>query len=284
MRSNCRTIILVALIIAAGAAAQAQRGGRKVSGTVLSAETGRPLAGVPVQYEEGATAQATTTDDKGYFEFEQPGTLGIVIVAHPQYATTYRRWPAETGQLQILLVAPAVVTGTVRDAATRAAVPADVTVLVEEAGSFVSLSSEAQGPTYTIRDVPSGPAILIASAKGYAPAWSTLAVSVGDTHTVDMALLLEAAVRGTVVDGNGDPLRGAEVFVTYSDEAGAFGMLESFTRGAVISNDAGEFYLFGLIPDVPIELQAILGDDLSDVATVTVEPGMAQPGVVLTIQ
>jgi len=63
-----------------------------------------------------------------------------------------------------------------------------------------------------------------------------------------MDLLLEAAVRGTVVDAEGNPVRGAEVFVTYSDAAGAFGMLESFTSGLLLSNSDGECYLFGLPP------------------------------------
>ena len=56
-----------------------------------------------------------------------------------------------------------------------------------------------------------------------------------------MDLLLEAAVRGTVVDAEGNPVRGAEVFVTYSDAAGAFGMLESFTSGLLLSNSDGSF-------------------------------------------
>ena len=36
-------------------------------------------------------------------------------------------------------------------------------------------------------------------------------------------------------------MRGAEVFVTYSDAAGAFGMLESFTSGLLLSNSDGSF-------------------------------------------
>ena len=237
-----------------------------------------------MRYEEPDLTQTTTTDEKGYFEFEQPGTRGTVIVSHPRYVTTYRRWPSEERQLQIFLAAPATVTGTVRDANTRVPIPAEVTLLVEEAGSIVSLSSEAQGAVFIIGDVPEGPAILLVSATGYAPGWSTLTVSKGNTNTVDMSLVLAAAIKGTVYGADEKPVRGAEVFVTYSDEAGAYGMLESFTSGLLLSNDDGEFYLFGLIPDVPIEIQAMLGDQLTDIVSVTVPPGMARTDVELTIQ
>ena len=283
MKPSPRTTIIVTLIIAFGVALFAQRGGRKVSGTVISAATNQPLAGVPVQYEEGSTTETTRTDEKGYFEFDQPGTLGVVIVSHPRYATTYRRWPADRGQLQIRIASPAVVTGTVRDANTRRPIAADVTVLVEEAGSIVSISGETEGATYTVRDVPSGPAVLLASSNGFAPGWSTLTVGVGDTHTANMNLLLEAVVSGTVVDADGDLVRGAEVFVTYPDEAGAFGLLESFASGGLLSDADGKFYLLGLIPDVAMELQAQLDDGtLSNVVTVTVGPGMEQQNLVLS--
>ena len=61
-------------------------------------------------------------------------------------------------------------------------------------------------------------------------------------------------------------------------------MLESFAGGQPWTNTEGAFRLFGLIPDVPIALQAEASNgDLSDVVKVTVTPGMEQPNVVLTI-
>ena len=61
-------------------------------------------------------------------------------------------------------------------------------------------------------------------------------------------------------------------------------MLESFAGGRPWTNTEGAFHLFGLIPDVPIALQAEAANgDLSDVVTITITPGMEQQDVVLTI-
>lgn len=285
MKMNYRTIILAVLILAVGIAAAAQREGRKVSGTVLEGVSLQPLAGVPVQYEEFDSIQSTTTDEKGYFEFES-GTSGVVIVSHPKLVTTYRAWPPVDGgtNLEIHLFDPATIVVTVRDAGTQSTLLADVAVLVEEAGSLVSLAAEVQGATAVIEDVPEGPAILTVVSRGYAPAWTLLAVGKGETHTVSMSLVPEAGVAGTVYDAEGKPVSGADVFVTYTDGAGGYGMLDGLIGGLPVTKDDGNFFLFGLIPNVPVAIQAVVGDEYSEAVTVTLQSGLMQSGVELTFK
>ncbi len=285
-----RARIAVGVIIAVLGAADllAQRGGRKVSGTVTEAASNRAVSGAVVEYfESGSDTQTTTTDSKGYFEFES-GTLGVVVVTEPGFATESRRWPSMQGGavLRIELSTPAGVEGIVVDAATSVGLNAVITTMTDEAGGITSSSTDTDSSgAFQLADLRGGPTVLIVSAEGFAPDWRVLDLRTGRLQEVRIGMLLEAAVSGTVVDGSGEPVSDAWVGVGYEDETGAYGMLESFSGGEPWSNTEGLFGLFGLIPDVPISLQAEDPDgNLSDVVTVVVPPGMQQQNVVLTIQ
>lgn len=285
MRS--RIVLTTILIVGLVAGLSAQRGGRKVTGTV-SDGNGTAIAGAAVQYEEsGKATQTTTTDSKGSFEFAS-GTLGVVTVTAPPHATARRRWPPMrgSGQLNVVLSPPAYVAGGVMDASTGAALAASVTVLVQDEGNLVSSSTEtASGGLFELKDLPSGPAVLMATAEGFAPYWSTLTLEKGEQERAwSIRLLLDAGASGTVVDADGQPVRSAWVAVGYTDSDGGYGLLESFVGGEPWTNADGEFRIYGLIPDVPIALQAEAPDGtFTNTVTVRIPPGTERQNIALTL-
>ena len=279
------TTLALALSLVLGATPLAQREGRKVSGTIISVKSRQPVAGARVYYDEGdLPTRTTTTDDKGYFEFSR-GDLGVVTVVADRFATARRRWPPVDGhQLRILLDSPAVLQGTVADATSGRLVEAAITVIVEDRGGIVSMNTDTASGSFKMNDLPKGPAILIADAKGFAPFWSEMTVSAGESRNIRIRLQLEANVTGTVLDAGGSPVHGAYVVASYSDQAGAYGLLESSAGGQPWTDSNGFFALSRLIPDVPIALQAELDNGtLSNIVSVTVLPGMVQENVVLRL-
>lgn len=264
--------------------AQVDRGGRKVSGTVVSAAAQRPVPAAGVRYEESdQPPQTTVTDAKGYFEFPTPGRLGVVTVTAPDYGTARRRWPPATGSaLRVELMPPAIVRGTVSDLVTGRLVAAMVNVLVQHPGNFVSRSATAEGGTFQIEDLPPGPALMTARSEGFAPFVGSTTVDAGRVREVRIGLVLEAHAAGHVRDADGEPVSGAFVSTWYPDLPGA-GLLEGFVGGRPLTGPDGAFALRGLVPDTPVALQAELDGRRSAVETVTVDPGMGRLDIVLTL-
>ena len=283
MRNRVFLVVVIFVLPLLSVSAFAQRG-RKVSGTVTAKQTGQPVVGAVVQYDEGGISQSTTTDGKGYFEFSE-GRRGVVTVTASDFGTARRRWPPPRGsQLTIVMEPPAFLAGTLMDAATGRGVAGAVTVMVQDAGGFTSLSGRAASGAYEIGDLPSGPAVVMASAEGYAPAWRPVSIESGESHTAAFRLDLEALATGTVVDAGGLSVAGAYVFASYSDEEGAYGMLDSLVGGVPWTDAQGRFGLGGLIPDVPITLQAESADgELSNTVTVTIPPGSVRRNVELRL-
>ena len=145
-----------------------------------------------------------------------------------------------SAELRILMVPPAVLGGTVVDAATRRGLDAVVTVLIEEVGSLVSSSADTREGAFEISDLPSGPAVVMAAAEGFAPTWRTLTLETDEQQQIQIGLLLEAAVSGTVVNASGQPISTAWVGVGYEDDDGAFGL------GAAVYLNEGHQSLIGV--------------------------------------
>lgn len=57
-----------------------------ITGVITDSRTAEPLAGVTIQVKGSATT-AVTTDDKGYFKLEVPGTESILVISYTGYAT-----------------------------------------------------------------------------------------------------------------------------------------------------------------------------------------------------
>lgn len=274
----CTALLLVAL----AAVAHAQRGGRKVSGTVVAAATQQPVANARVQYaESGQPRQTTTTDAKGYFEFPA-GRLGVVTVTAQDFGTARRKWPPAGTSLQVALAPPAIVRGAVSDAATGRALTALVTVMVQHPGNFVSQTVNAAGGAFEIEDLPPGPALVTARSAGFAPYIGSVTVEAGKVRDARIRLLLQAQATGHVHDAAGTPVTGALVVAAYAELAGA-GILEGLVGGRPLTGTDGAFALRDLVPDTPIALRAELDGRRSPATTITVRPGTTQSGVVLTL-
>ena len=277
----CAGILSAALVVFPYA--QVERTGRKVSGTVVSAVTQQPVPNARVQYEEsGQPLQTTATDAKGYFEFPA-GRLGVVTVATRDFGTARRRWPPPIGSaLRVELLPPAIMRGTVSDLVTGRLVGAQVNVMVQHPGNFVSHSATAESGKFQIEDLPPGPALVTARSEGFAPFVGTATVEGGKVREVRIGLRLEGQATGHVKDAEGEPVTGALVSASYTDLAGA-GLLEGFVGGRPLTGSDGVFALRGLVPDTPIALHAELDGRRSAVQTVSVGPGMRRSNVVLTL-
>lgn len=259
---------------------------RKASGVVVDADTDQAVAKATVRYTDyTGTIEITQTDSKGNFEFTS-GTRGVIKVTAGLYGTARRSWPPRRSStlLRFELTSPATAGGTLVDAVTQRPVEGIVTLVVRHPLNHVSIAARAHGGKFAFSDLPDGPAILYARADGFAPYLGSLTLKSRRHRDAQVNLLLEARVSGHVLDGNGDPVVGARVRIGY-DRATipGSGILAGLVRGQTLTGSDGAFMVGGLLPDTPIALQAELDEQQSDVVTVTVEPGMMQPGITLRI-
>lgn len=294
MKTLAHCGMFMAVILAAGAAVQNQ-GARKVEGVVVAAPTGslsasfRPVAGARVEYEERGTgdAQVATTDDKGRFEFPS-GRQGVVTAIKSGFATISMGWPPRNGgaQLRVVLPHPATVRGTLFDMATkRAVLDGAVTLIVDHPANLVSDAAHVENGRFEFEALPPGPAILVANADGFAPHFSTLTIDAGKTHALRIGLLLEGAVRGSVLDASGALVTGAVLSVVYDSAFAPGALLESFVGGRLVTGDDGMFAVERIVPDTSFRLYAE-GEQggRSEVVTLTVSPGLPLEGVVLRMR
>ncbi|MCY4078430.1 MAG: carboxypeptidase regulatory-like domain-containing protein [Acidobacteria bacterium] len=234
----------------ASASEMAAQDARKITGVVVSAATRQPVAGAAILYEEvGRADQTTTTDEKGSFTISF-GRLGVVTVTARNFGTASRRWPPRTGgvTLRIELEPPVGVSGTLVDRVNGRAIAGAITILMRQATSIVSSTAIAERGEFKFGDLPSGSALVISRADGYAPgvAAATLEPKVGG-NSVRVGLLLEAQAAGTVVDSASAPVAEAEVLIAYVNNPGA-GVLESYAGGRFHTQADGEFALRALGP------------------------------------
>ena len=257
-----------------------------MTGIVLDAATSDPVRDANVEYEEDAeeavAVQTSTTDNKGRFEIES-GTRGVVTVKAESYGTARRAWPPRDGSsdLRIHMTPPAVVSGTMVDLVTGRAVPGDVTLIVSHPHNLVSESLEVTDGMIRYVDAPPGPAVIFARANGYAPHFGTFTAEGGKDFRLRIGLVLEAAASGTVLDAGGDPVRGAHVIAHYDERVVYGGLFSSLAGGDVDTDGEGRFRIDTLSPDSSIGLQAVLGDQETNVVTVSAGPGHERTGVVL---
>ena len=275
---------VVALTVLLGVVTDAQRG-RKLTGTVEDARSGRRISGAQVLYEEsGLEPQSISTDSKGGFEISN-ATSGVVTVSARGYATMKRGWPPRQGStLTFEMTAPSIVSGSLVDAVSRQGLAGRVILTVKGRYHHVSKGALAQG-LFRFVGLPTGPAIAVAYADGYAPHYSELTVEAGKESATSIGLLREASAAGTVQDAGGDPITGATVYVAYGDSVPGAGKLAGFAAGFNITDSEGTFGIHALVPNMDIYMQAELNGRVSDIVTVpAIAAGTERSGIVLALR
>lgn len=289
-----RTAAVVGLLSMSSALAAARPAGASgaqdraaVRGVVVAGDGRTPVASAQVVYEDAAGGlHSTVTASDGSFAFGpdvRPG--GIVTVSARGFVTTRVVVPSGGSEsLVVRLAAPAVVTGTVFDAASRRAVPAMVNVMVENPASFVSASDVADEGAFAFNDLPAGPATVVAAhAAGYAPAAVETRLVAGETRTVSLGLQLEAVIEG-MVQRSAAPVGGVELWVEYPELLPGADLLAGYVGGQTGTDPDGTFRLTGLVPGTPFVLYLETENGASTrVQFDAAVQGTLRQGVVITI-
>jgi len=179
--------------------------------------------------------------------------------------------------------ASAPVSGMMTVSATGQPAEGLVTLIAGHPDSLAETARTLHG-MFRFGDVPPGPAVVLARADGFAPYFVELTIEAGKPAEVRIELLPEATMSGAVLDENGCPAPDARVHVGYRRALPGGGAFSALTRGRTVTRSDGVFMLGGLVPSTPISLQAQRGGRLSDIVTVTVEPGMKHSGLVLRLR
>jgi subtilisin family serine protease len=175
-----------------------------ITGTVLDAATGDPIAGATVT--NLTTGSSTTAGaDGSYTVRAEPGTYDLQADAFGYEPTTVTgiEVVAETFTVQDLAleVSPAgTITGTVTFAESGTGVPGATITLV---GTSLSTTTGPSG-TYTFAEVPVGTYEVAVSAVGFpTPPTQTVTVEEGETATADFVLEAPPQLVGVMGDYNG---------------------------------------------------------------------------------
>ena len=286
-------------VLAAGAVVtflsidEVENQGRQVTGVVARtpsglATTGSPIQNARVEYvEDGAddsTALVATTDQNGRFAFPAEGS-GIVTASKSGLATISVGWRSGTGALRIELPSPATLTGRVYDMASRRTiVEAHVSVMVDHPVNPRSSAVLTDNGSFDFDGLPPGSAVLLVQARGYAPTAATATLTGGRSRNVEVGMLLEGSVTGSVVDAQGNAVGGALVEIEYQGFTDA-ALLSSGVSGYVLTGDDGRFLVTGIVPNEGFSIYAELEDgSRSDSQTLTATPGIPIESVVLRMR
>jgi hypothetical protein len=173
---------------------------RHVTGAVVDAYSGQPLAGVTLTLG----GQQTTTDGQGAFTLPAVTAPALLLAQPPAgYAGVEYRVPAGDQQVKILL-RPTTIAGTIT---TEAGAPLKgVTVRAVGPGGTpaAAATTDADG-RYTLRDVPEGARLMVEG-----PTLSRREIAIGQRTAVDLKLRPDV-IAGTVRAKDGQPVAGATV-------------------------------------------------------------------------
>lgn len=121
---------------------------------------------------------------------------------------------------------------------------------------------------------------MIAQAEGFAPAFKTATLTAGGRTTVDIGLLLDGVVTGSVVDRSGAAVAGAIVHVEYNGFEDAV-ILSSFIGDQTMSDAGGRFRVNGIVPNEGFTIYAELDGKRSSSFSLRATPGVPIENVVL---
>lgn len=207
-------------------------------------ETGRPVSGAQVSVDGTESAEPATTGEGGGFSIHVGPGMYRLRARSGERTGALGRWvsvaPRQTvAGLEILLGAPARVSGTVSDATTGAPIPS-CQVAARQGEMRVDAACDEEGG-FTVAALSAGSVDVVVRADGYAEEnLKNLVVAAGEAFAVDVKLAGTARVEGTVRRPDGSPF--PQVLVRANGFPGP-------GRGAVpvLTNEVGGFRL----DDVP---------------------------------
>ncbi|MED4235885.1 carboxypeptidase-like regulatory domain-containing protein [Priestia megaterium] len=196
-----------------------------LSGIVTDVQTKAPLAGALVEvFVVGTTipVKSTLTDANGQYLVSglAEGEYRVVIFAD-NYGTQPFRIVLTPGEQKILNAALtpylASLVGTVTDKKTGKPVQGARVEVLNNREKVVAVDYTDERGAFTIRGVPAGTYILLATAEGFAPQTKSVTVIAGKPILVDFVLISSSdvgSIIGTVTDQEtGKPIEGALVEV-----------------------------------------------------------------------
>lgn len=281
--STCELLGVLVLLLLIVGAASAQSADSAVKGRVIDAESGNPIDGARVHYQEQGidvelNPDPVFTGSSGRFGFYGKG-VGIVAVSADGYNTAWRKWSADRVDVDLLFVLtrPKTIQGTVSDATTGEPVAVRVSSFVRYDGGLFTDATTSDDYGVFKMVVPALPARIVVQADDYAPAYDVF--KEGEPEKL-IPLSRYGGVSGVVLDGEGNRVTGAVVHAGYeaNDHTdnlpgwGFFAIDRSTEPGR--TGPHGEFAIGELVPELVVELQAVAEDgSLSEIKAVTVEPG-----------
>lgn len=266
--------LVIGAIVVAGAmilsAEQADRGGR-----VSYKGSDTAVAGARVTLRQpDQPAREVVANSKGEFTFTEREPA-VVSVALAGYATSHRRWPPAPGStVSIELEVAAAVSGTMVDATTLSPIAGNVTIIVEQPPHQTVSTSVEVGDNgyYSATDLPSGSAVVIASAEGYAPAFVSFDLLAGAARTEDLQLPTGLTLQGSVVDSSDNPVAGVEVSFEYQASSKGRSLMAGLIGGRAVTGTDGKFALTNLYPNETLRVWAEKDDSTTNVAMVFLSP------------
>lgn len=243
--------------------------GAVVTGTVLAPD-GRPVPGARVHLRpptpdyvrlpDGSrgrrpNTETRFTDEHGRFVcaplLPAPHRVLVVTDAFAPWGDEVTPTADASTDVVVRLQAGATFRGVVRDGGGRPIARASVTAFAESDMSR-SVASNPDG-TFDLRGAPVGEVLLRARSRDGATLTQKFEASSGQVVVWDPVLPTAATLRGRAVDHEGQPVAGANVSASLTDDGS--GGWEAYAR----TDDDGRFHLDNCEPGVPIVVTARRG-------------------------
>lgn len=208
----------------------------------------QPLAGVEVVAQGDTWREAIETDAKGRFVFDQAPSGSLRLEARPEHHQPFSMNDATAGDTEWTLTVesgPRVV-GTVVDGVTNEPLAgvAIATGIPGNDGRIPKATTDADG-TYTIPGMPATFVTFFAQLGGYSEAMKNTKLEKDkEEFRFDFKLFPLGAIRGRVVDKDGNGIAGARVFLSKKNNF-FYHVLDTGSPSAV-TDDSGAF----LVQDV----------------------------------
>ena len=157
-------------------------------------------------------------------------------------------------------------------------------MIVEHPDNPTIAATLADAGVYSLGGLLPGRAHIIARGEGLAPRATTVALEANVTTAVhDLELEAAGSVDGVVVDALGQPVANARIEVGYPGHVRHRSSLQNLLGGRPLTSTDGRFRIEGVIPGLPMRVQAATESSHSQTVSITLEPGQTRDSVELTL-